>query len=170
MEYLLNEELIPMVNIGMLDMEKINSLIEIREFINRVSGTKYLEDHIVNKIEQEHNSRPSVVSWGDYFQTELAFDLQGQKDEDFIRAVDTVKYDIISSYEIFSGKNDFFFEWVEHNLSEKEIKKDVFTKEEYEEALHLNILKDYYTNLKIEDKFTKEERLWYETFKEAKAV
>jgi hypothetical protein len=170
MEFILNEELIPMVNNGSLNMSKIHCLISIKEFIDRISTAKYLEDHIVDKIVQKHNTKPSVTSWGDYFQTELAYDLQFKSDEEFFKAVDTVKYDIISSYEIFSNKNEFFFDWVENNYNEMESKKDNISEEEYQEAFHLNILKDYYSNMKIVDNFTKKEKHWYNNFKEAKAV
>ncbi|MFH0975224.1 MAG: hypothetical protein V1874_05515 [Spirochaetota bacterium] len=170
MQFILNEELIPMINNGNLNMTKIQCLISIKEFIDRTSCTRYLEDNIVNKIIEIRNAKPKVISWGDYFQTELAFDLQGESDEAFIRAVDTVKYDIISSYEIFSNKNDLFFEWVDYNYNEKELIKENISKEEYEEAFHLNILKDYYLNLRVSNNFSSNELLWYNNFKEAMVV
>jgi hypothetical protein len=170
MEFILNEELIPMINNGNLNITKIQCLLLIKEFIDRISTTKYLEEKIVNKIMETHKTKPSVITWGDYFQTELAFDLQFKSDEDFIRAVETVKYDIISSYEIFSEKNELFFEWVEYNYNEKVTKNDFFSKDEVEEAKHLNILKDYYNSLKIHNDFTFNELLWYNNFKEAVAV
>jgi len=170
MEFILNEELIPMINNGNLNITKMKCLLLVKEFIDRISTTKYLEEKIVNKIIETHNTKPSVITWGDYFQTELAFDLQFEADKDFIRAVETVKYDIISSYEIFSKKNELFFEWVEYNYNEKELKKDLFSKDEVEEARHLNILKDYYNSLKIQNNFTSNELSWYNNFKEAVAV
>jgi hypothetical protein len=170
MEYILNDELIPMVNSGNLNITRIKCLLVIKEFIDRISTTKYLEDNIVMKIVEVHKTRPSVITWGDYFQTELAFDLQGESDEDFIKAVETVKYDVISSYEIFSGKDESFLEWVENNYNEKESEKENISKDEYEEALHLNILKDYYNSLKISDNFTANELSWYNNFSEAVAV
>jgi hypothetical protein len=170
MEYILNDELIPSINNGNLDITKIQCLIVIKEFIDRVSTTKYLEENIVNKIEEMHNTKPSVITWGDYYQTELAFDLQDESDEEFIKAVEAVKYDIISSYEIFSNKNELFFEWVEYNYNEKESEKGNFSRDEYEEALHLNILKDYYSSMKISNNFTLNELSWYNNFREAMAV
>ncbi len=164
MEYILNDELIPMVNNGSLSITKIQCLLLIKEFIDRISTAKYLEDKIVNKIFETQKTMPSVITWGDYFQTELAYDLQDESDEDFIRAVDTVKYDIISSYEIFSGKSESFLEWVEDSYNEEE------TGKENEEALHLNKLKDYYSSLKIRNNFTPYELSWYNNFKEAIAV
>ncbi|MBN2402385.1 MAG: hypothetical protein JXN64_08285 [Spirochaetes bacterium] len=170
MEFILNEQLIPMVNNGNLNITKIQCLVIIKEFIDRISDTKYLEDNVVDKITEMHNTMPSVITWGDYFQTELAYDLQGESDADFIKAVETVKYDIISSYEIFTKKNELFFEWVEYNYNEKEEKKDTFSREEYEEAVHLNILKDYYKSMKIKNNFSAAELSWYNNFKEAMAV
>jgi hypothetical protein len=170
MEYILNDELIAMVNNGSLNMTKIQCLLVIKEFIDRVSTTKYLEDHLVKKIVEMHNTKPSVITWGDYFQTELAFDLMGESDEDFIKAVETVKYDIISSYEIFYGKDELFFEWVDLYYNGIEMEKENISKDEYEEASHLNILKDYYNSLKIGNYFTSNEMSWYNEFREAVAV
>ena len=170
MEFILNEELIPMINNGMLNIEKIHCLIEVKEFIDRISGTKYMEDHVVEKIEEKYNTKPSVITWGDYFQTEIAFDLQGNSTEDFVKVVNTIKFDIISSYEIFSDKSDFLFEWVEDNYNSIESNRFDVSEDEYEEALHLNILKDYYCNMKIKNNFSPEEKRWYNSYKEAKAV
>lgn len=170
MEFILNEELIPMVNNGSLNITKIHCLLYIKEFIDRIANTKYLEDNVVEKIVMTHKTKPSVITWGDYFQTELAYDLQGGSDEDFIKATDTIKYDIMSSYEIFSDKNSLFFEWVEYNYNEKELSKNEISEDEYNEAFHLNILKDYYSSMKINSNFTPEEMDWYNNFKEALAV
>ena len=76
----------------------------------------------------------------------------------------------MSSYELFSNKNEFFFEWVENNYNELESNKENTSEEEYQEAFHLNILKDYYSNMKITGEFTNEEKYWYNNFKQAKAV
>ncbi len=167
MEHILNQELIPQVNNGELSMTKIHCLISIKEFINRISTKRYLEKHDIDRICEEFKVPPSVTTWGDYFQIELVYEIANLSDKDFIKAVETIKFDIISSYIIFSEKDSSFSDWVENNF---ELKEDEAADEEYEEAFHLKILKDYYLNLKIEDKFSSEEMAWYESYKEAAAM
>jgi hypothetical protein len=170
MEFILNEELVPMINNGMLNMEKILCLIEIKEFVDRVASKNYLDEHIVNKIEEKYGVKPSVITWGDYFQTETAYDLQWKTEEDYQYAVETIKFDILSSQEIFTDKGRFLFDWVEQNYNsvESDFSNENVTEQEYKEALHLKILKDYYSNMKIKDNFTTAEKLWYNEFKEKK--
>ena len=119
---------------------------------------------------KKYNTMPTVVTWGDYFQMELAYELRNSSLEDFTRAVDTVKFDIISSYQIFFEKEPIFYEWVESNYNKIKSERDKFSEEEHEEAFHLKILKDYYINLGIINKFSKEEMVWYNSYKEVVAV
>ena len=170
MEYIINEELIPMIDDGTLNITKIHCLASIKEFIDRVSTTHYVKDNVVNNVAAVYHAKPAVITWGDYFQSKLAYELQGSSDSEFIKAVDTVKFDIMSSFEIFDGKNKMFYDWVDNNLNEIESSRNNFTKEELEEAVHLKILMDYFTNMKIADNFSNEEKYWYNNFKEAVAV
>jgi hypothetical protein len=50
------------------------------------------------------------------------------------------------------------------------MEKENISIDEYEEASHLNILKDYYNSLKIGNYFTSNEMSWYNEFREAVAV
>lgn len=170
MEYIINEELIPLINGGKLNAFKIECLIEIRDFVNRVSTHNYLDDETVARIYRKHNAYPTVITWGDYFQTELAFDIVNLSDGDFDKAVSTIKYDVISSFIIFSEKDISFFDWVESNYQYLTSIKDKLSEKEYEEAEHLKILKDYYVSLGIVDEFSEEELDWYNSYKEAVAV
>lgn len=98
MEFVINEELIPMVDDGTLNITKIRCLVSIKEFIDGISSTNYRKDNVVNNVEQILNARPAVITWGDYFQTKLAFELQGCSDDEFIKAVETVKFDIMNNF------------------------------------------------------------------------
>ena len=44
MQELLNEAIIPMLNDGLISMRRVSDLISIKEFIDRVSTKKYIED------------------------------------------------------------------------------------------------------------------------------
>jgi len=111
-----------------------------------------------------------VVTWGDYFQTELAFELMDLSDEEFRKAIETVKFDIISSFIIFSEKGIDFFEWVDSNYETYLSLKNDVQEEDLKEALHLKILKDYFVSLQITNIFTKQEMKWHSGFKEGIAV
>jgi hypothetical protein len=142
MEYAINEELIHMINDGTLGLMKIRSLMSLKEFIDGISEENFLDDFIVNKVSVLHDKKPAVITWGDYYQTKIAYEFQCQSDEKFIRAVESIKFDLISSFDIFSDKTAKFFEWVESNLLEKSSKKNYFSREEYDETIHVNLLKD----------------------------
>jgi len=113
---------------------------------------------------------PNIISWGDYFQTEMASSLVDLTDEQFKKAVSTVKFDMISCHHIFSEKEDSFFKWVDdtyYELMAREI--EIFTEEE-EDIIHLKILKEYYVDLSVVDNFTETEVSWYSEFSEAVAI
>jgi hypothetical protein len=113
---------------------------------------------------------PDIISWGDYFQTELASSLMNKTDEEFLLALETVKYDMISSHIIFSEKESDFFQWVDESYFQiLSSSKEEHTDEE-KEIVHLKILKDYYVDLGIADKFSEKTIEWYHSFKEAMAI
>lgn len=169
MEYLLNDELIPLVNNGQLSLDKVECLIGIKEFVDRVCTKPFIAEKTVNEIYAKYKEYPTVKTWGEYFQTELVHDILGLSDEEFQKALDTVKYDIISSHMIFDGKDSSFYEWIiiNYNMCSN---KDKASQQDFEEALHLKILMEYYQSLGIKDKFTYEEMTWYHSFKQAVAV
>jgi len=172
MEKIFNDALIPFVNNGQLPFRRLESLIEIKKIIDRISTKTYILKEDVLDLEKKYGVKPTVISWGDYFQTELATSLIDDSDEDFFNAIETVKFDMISSEMIFANKDSLFFEWVEssyNDIIEKSNEETVYTEEE-EEILHLKILKDYYVDMGLVDNFTKAEKKWYDSFKEAVAI
>jgi len=170
MQELINESIITMVNDGTLSMERVKSLIYIKSFIDRISTRNYLEEESARDLEKKYGVRPNIITWGDYFQTEIATSLAVLSEEEFDRAVATLRFDMVASWFIFCEKGDDFFEWVE--LTHEAIvqaKESGYTQEE-EEILHLKILKDYYTNLGLVNNFTDAEMQWFDGFQEAKVV
>ncbi len=168
MEHILNQELIPLVNSGDLNIQKINYLISIREFINRVSESRYLENE--KTYNTERKTATAITTWGDYFQLKLVREIISYSDEDFLKAIDTIKFDIISSYIIFSEKDSPFYDWIERWHADVSSKQSEVLQKEIEEVNHLKILMDYYINLRINNKFTRNEWAWYDSYKEAVAV
>ncbi len=170
MDYIINESLVPHINDGTISLEEIHALVSIRDFVNRVSSKEYMHKSDINSIRERFGSAPTVTTWGDYFQTELAFEKVRSGEPDLVSAAGTVKFDIISSHTIFSEKDTAFFEWVERNFTACISHPSEMTDEEKEEALHLKILLDYYVNLGINGNFTQAELAWYMDYREQCAV
>lgn len=171
MKRLINEALMPLMNDGLISLHRLEELIYIKDFIDRNTTKNYIEKGKALELKENYGVMPSIISWGDYFQTEMATSLLYRTDEEFMRAVHTVKFDIISSYEIFSSKGPDFFEWVDDQYLEL-IDEDNMENldEDQEEILHLKILKDYYSDMGIIDNFSTSEKKWYSTFGEAVAM
>jgi hypothetical protein len=170
MKEILNNALIPMVNEGLIGASRIISLIEIKEFIDNISTRGYIEKRDADEISKKYGVMPDIITWGDYFQTELASSLVNKTDEEFFLAIETVKYDMISSCIIFSEKESDFFQWVDESYYQiLSSSRDEHTDEE-KEIVHLKILKDYYLDLGITDNFSEATLEWYNSFKEAMAI
>ena len=151
------------------DFPRIFWVVVSVSFIDRIGGT-LLFPFFSLYITEKFGVSPSVKTWGDYFQTEMATSLIVLSDEEFSKAVDTVKFDMIAGWLIFSNQDSTFFEWV--NTTHLEIIKSKikdYTPEE-EEIRHLKILMDYYNDLGIVDNFTEAEKEWYSGFNEAMAI
>lgn len=166
MERILNNSVMPLVNSGNINMLKINQLILLKEFIDRNSANSYLSEDCISDITQKYGTPPDVQTWGDFFQSEVAQDAYSYDDEEFMKTITTIKFDIMSAYEIFSEQKFEFFDWIEKNFADiVNNDTDDYTEEE-KEILHLKILKDYYINMGLKNSFTPEEILWYGSFSE----
>lgn len=166
MKKVLNNAIMPLVNQGSLSMVKINQLILLKEFIDRIAVNRYISEETAEDMEEKYGTAPDVLTWGDFFQTEIAVDAASYSDEEFMKLISTIKFDILSAYEIFSNQKYEFFDWIEQSFTEIINSKNDDYSEEEQEILHLKILKDYYINMKLEDNFTPEEILWYGSFSE----
>lgn len=170
MNEIINRALMPVINENGMTIERIHCLIHIKEFIDRVSGRDYLSMDDLAKLEQRYGVIPDVATWGDYFQAELGTTFREMSDKIFFGAVDTVKFDMISSFLIFEGKDDLFFNWIEEAYCNVvSVENEKFTDEE-QEIIHLKILKDYYIDLGLRNRFTEAEMMWHSSFSEAMAI
>lgn len=170
MQELLNEAVIEMLNEGLISMKRVKDLIDIKEFIDRISTKKYINDKDVYTLVRRYGVMPTIVTWGDYFQSDLASALQVVSDEEFDRILDTIRFDVISSHIIFCEKENDFFQWVESMYTTITASKIEGYNEEEEEILHLKILMDYFVNMGIADNFSESEMKWYYNYSEAQAV
>lgn len=169
MNTIISDALIPFIDQGKLSVTKIHKMIELKEFVDRIASRSYIGESTVENLRSKFGVTPEVITWGDYMQGELAFDAVKYSDEEFCRVIDTIRFDMMSAYRIFSGHSVEFFEWVESSSFEIVGQDRANWTEEEQEIIHLKILKDYYLNLGITDNFSPEELLWYESFETARA-
>lgn len=166
---LVNESIIDMLNDGIIRMGRLNNLIYIKNFIDRISSKRFIEEKTVRELESKYGVRPNIITWGDYFQTQMATSLHSLPDEEFDRAVETLKFDMIASWTIFAEKDRAFFDWVDLTYMGITNCNSTDLSEEEKEIVHLKILMDYYINLEIINNFTEAEMKWFNGFVEAKA-
>lgn len=169
MEKILNDALIPLVNEGRLSMNRIRGLIYIRDFIDRASTKEYISGRLVAELEEACGEVPDIITWGDYFQTELALCFRDFSDEAFGRTLDSVRFDIMSCVEIFPGKSEDFFAWIDSRYYAAADPDHELTAEDAE-YVQLKIMKDYYVHMGLADNFTPAEKSWYSSYDEAAAV
>jgi len=113
---------------------------------------------------------PTVQTWGDYFQVEMASSFLGKSDQEFEMACSTLRFDMIAAYEVFSEKGEGFLDWIDSIYDEITSQKDSNYTSEEEEILHLKILKNYFFDLGLVDKFSDSEIDWFIDFREAAAM
>jgi len=167
MSALLNQAIIPVLNKNGMSIDRMESLIYLKVFVDRVSSRKYISDDELERLEKKYGAKPDVITWGDYFQCEIATTHAAKTDEELIRSVDTVRFDIISSYLIFNDKDQDFYDWIDSY--EPPAGEDI-TDDAVEEMEHLRILRNYYTEMGIENRFTDVEMEWHSSFKDALAI
>jgi len=170
MSALINRAIIPIINDRGISSMRLSDLIYIKEFIDRISSRTYMPDNEIQEIEKKYGEKPDVITWGDFFQAEIATSMKNADDSEFINAIETVKFDIISSYNIFNDKEKVFFEWIENSIGNIDTSDMTNLADEEKEIIHLKILMDYYLELGITDNFLESETLWYSSFKEAMVV
>jgi len=171
MTKILNDSIMHLVDEGRLSMNKIQQLIDIKEFVDRVSSKKYLGNETIESMTARYGAAPDIFSWGDYFQSDLAAAAVNNDDEEFLKILETVRFDIMSAWDICSSNGPEFFEWVDDFstrlwLSGRD--ESEFTDEE-KEAVHLKVLTDYFTDMGLNGNFYESELIWYHSYFESQA-
>ncbi len=161
----LHNQLQPLVDKGQLSAKKIVALIELKEIVEKFAKVPFIPEEELLQIKEKYGTFPDILTWGDYFQTEVASRYFHLSDEDFIKIVDTIHFDIISSILIFKNKSDEFKKRIkEEALILNGLEKEQFTEED-EQILHLSILLQYFEEMGLEKaNIPKEEMDWFQSF------
>ncbi|MBL8022545.1 MAG: hypothetical protein JNM27_22900 [Leptospirales bacterium] len=164
----LNPVLNDMVSRGQLSAKKIARLVILKDMIDRYAGTLYVSEQDAEALRARYGAYPDIRSWGDYFQTELASQHFDRTDAEFDRIVDTVRFDIVSACKIFTGKPQQFLALVEENGMLALGMDRAKWQEAEEEAAHLDILRQYFVEMKLNTRaITAEDDAWFSGFAES---
>ena len=170
MNNLINEAVIPIINARGISAFRMTHLIYIKEFIERIATKSYMKEDELRRLEDQYGVQPDIISWGDYFQAEMATTLKDADDDEFLKAFETVKFDMISTFIIFKDKGKDFFDWVENSFNNIKVYDAGALTDNEKEIVHLKILMDYYVEIGITDRFSESELKWHSSFKEALAI
>lgn len=164
----LNPELFDMLKRGQLSSRKVVMLVELKYMVDSFATKNYIDDVKLEELKEKFGVYPDIITWGDFFQTEIASRFYNKSDAEFYQIIQTVRFDIISSHLIFSGKPNYFSDKVRGDaLISKSLgispTADLLLQDE--ENIHLEILLDYFENMGLEDKpLSISDRAWYESF------
>ena len=160
----LNPELFPLVTSGKLTPSKIISLLHLKRMVDSLSSKPFLGEEKLEEIQKRLGVLPDIISWGDYFQTELGSSLCEVEDELFLTAVETVKFDLLSAQLIFQNKSESFLKIVRENYYAALGKGDDLDSLD-EENLHLGILLQYFEEIGLGvHEISVSDMNWYESF------
>lgn len=161
----IHRQLQPLIDRGQLSARKIVALIELKEIVERFAKVPFIPEEEVKVIEEKFGTKPEILTWGDYFQTEVASRYFHFSDDDFEKIVSTIRFDLISSIMIFKNKSNEFKERIkEEALIINGLEKEQLTDQD-EQIIHLSILLQYYEEMGLEQStISKEDLEWFESF------
>ena len=154
-----------------LSPRKIRNLILLKKMVDRLCSSLYLDPEEALKIEEKVGEFPDIVTWGDYFQTEIAIEHGKKNDAEFEAVIQTVTFDLIASTLIFTNKDDDFRSNVRNAQLAAQVKDYTSWTSEDEESIHLGILLDYFLQMGLDmQKLTEQDFAYFEQFAAQKAV
>ncbi|MBE7410446.1 MAG: hypothetical protein L6Q54_10750 [Leptospiraceae bacterium] len=161
----LNPELFDMVKRGQLSAEKILTLIQIKRTVDRFSFTKFTDEKTLEELKSKFGVYLDIITWGDYFQTEIGSQFFSMNDDEFHKIADTIRFDLISAHLIFSEKPSYFYDKVKGDALISKCLDESFRTETDAENIHLEILLEYFKNMELGKKpLSISDRAWYENF------
>ena len=167
----INPALNEMVGRGQLSASKLADLIRVRAIVERFAMRSYLAPGEVQELKARYGAAPDIISYGDYFQTEIAGRYFQLEDAEFSRIVDTVRFDLISAVKIFRGKPDAFFNAVLAAGDAAYRQAPETWSQEQEEAAHLFVLCNYYRDLDLSTSvIATADEDWFNGFLNAESV
>lgn len=143
----INSQLHEMIAQKKLTKKKVILLKQLKETVDRLSQVNFISTKELKQLEKKFDSKPDIITWGDYFQTEVAEAHRKKTDKEFETIVHTILFDIIASIFIFTNKPQSYLDKVEQNKFLSQGKNFSNWQICDEENLHLGILKDYYTQM-----------------------
>lgn len=143
----INPQLHEMIAQKKLTKKKIALLKHLKKTTDRLAKVDFVSKKELRRLEKKFNSKPDIITWGDYFQTEVAETHRKKTDLQFETVINTILFDFIASIFIFTNKPQSFFDEIEKNRLTSQGKDFTLWQVSDEENLHLGILKDYYTQM-----------------------
>lgn len=167
----INPEIEDMILQKKLSPRKIRNLIIIKNTVDRLSSVNYLSDEEVIDLEKKFNAKPDIITWGDYFQTEIASQHWEKDDNEFEKIIQTIEFDLIASSMIFHDKDEDFCRNVERSKYEAMGQNPADWSPEDEENYHLGILYDYYNQMGLRfEALSTRDFEYFEQFADKKAI
>jgi hypothetical protein len=143
-----------------LTPEKAQILSEIMDIVNRFSAAESLDQDKVEEMSNKFGVDSQKWTWGDYFAFEVGYSHRFHSLEELQRIRDMIRFDLVSSYLIFQGKDENFIETAKRSI-ETSKSLELWN----EESIHLEVLLKYYDSLKMQDLDPSQilnDKLWYE--------
>lgn len=161
----INPELSNMIQAGQLSGAKMAGLIRLKATVDRYARKPYVSAEEVAALKAKFGEEPDIITWGDFFQTEIGSRYFMLSDEEFGRIIDTVHFDLISSCLIFTGKPAEFMDLAaQEGLSAFGTDREEWTEKHAEDA-HLYILLQYFAEMDLDASVvTADDHAWFEGF------
>ncbi len=146
----LNPELDILVGQKKISEIKMKELIFLKKFIDRLSKKPFISKQKLKDIEEKLGTIPDIITWGDYFQAEVATEHYWKTDHEFCRVIQTIIYDIIVSAIIFCQKDKASMEEFKKQkwISQVSVSDDSF--ESRNEQEYFNILFVYFEEMGLD--------------------
>jgi hypothetical protein len=159
-----------MIQRGQLGDSKIVDLRYIKATVDRIAVTDYVSGEQAEALRQKYGESPTIITWGDYFQTTIASDFFDLPDDEFHKIAETVRFDLIASVKIFQRKPaDFIQSVLDAGLTAGGRDSESLTEED-QESLHLMILCRYFQEMGLEGAILHAEDLnWFDSFVQVQA-
>ncbi len=156
---------------GKLSPRKVRNLIVLKKMVDRLATKTYISESEVEELAELYGEAPDIITWGDYFQAEVATDHWQKDDAEFETLMQTITFDLIAAILIFDKKKREFFEIVRANQQEAMQKDKHKITEEDKEHVHMGILLDYFLQMGLSAaNLTDQDFDYFEQFASKKAI
>lgn len=156
---------------GKLSADRIAALEHLMEMADRLSTKPYLTEDTLIELKKKYEVLPDVITWGDYFSTEIASVHAEKSDDEFYKVISLVCFDLIAAVKIFTGKDYRFYNFVKEQVALTEGVTEANLSDEQKEAIHLSYLMQYFENMGLDEaKLSQADLDFFEQFSAAEVV